>query len=161
MKMTDAQNHLVGALIGLANAIRGNEDKVTEETRQLIQKALLLTQGGANDDALNRMTQNVQSEKWRIVPDCAVCQFPCGRNADYDMKLMRTEDDQTRAWKMRLLRDLHAAAQTNGILDEACFEELFCEALRTIGDVWDAEMLAEQILRIESVGARFGIVMSC
>ena len=161
MNRTDAENRLMGALVGLANAIRGNEDKVTEETRRLVQTALLLIQGGAEDTALQGMTQNVQSEKWRIVPDCAVCRFPCGRNADYDMELMWTEEEEVRAWKVRMLRDLHAAAQTDKIFDEACFEEFFCEALRTIGDIWDAEMLAEQILRIESGGVRRGIAMLC
>ncbi len=161
MKMTDAENRLTGALVGLANAIRGNEDKVTQETRRLVREALLLTQGSAAEDALAQMTQKVQSEKWRIVPDCAVCQFPCGRNADYDMELMWTEEAETKVWKVRLLRALHAAAQKGEISDEACFEEFFCEALRTIGDIWDAAMLAEQVLRTENIGARFGVMTQC
>ena len=149
MKMTDAENHLMGALVGLSNAIRGNEDKVTEETRHLVQTALLLTRGGAEDDALNRMTQNVQSEKWRIVPDCAVCQFPCGRNADYDMELLWTEEADSLDEKIKILRMVTEAARDRETIGKRVFEEFFCEALRTLGDIWDVRMLKEQTIRLE------------
>ena len=146
MKMTDAENHLMGALIGLANAVRGNEDIATEATRKLVREALVLT---GDDEALSRMTQEIQSEKWRIVPDCAVCQFPCGRNADYDMELMWTEEADILEWKLKILRMLTEAARGSETIGKKAFEEFFCEALRTLGDIWDVQMLKEQTVRLE------------
>ena len=150
-KTSRLQDELTGALIGLANATVGNEDLIEEETTDLVLRGLALTSGGngADDDALQALLRAVRAEKARIVPNCASCINPCGRNADYDMELLWTDREEIRSGKLRILLGLRRmAADGIGARDEKS-EAFLLKALRAVGDDWTAESLREIVEETE------------
>lgn len=119
---------LMGALIGLANAISGNEEMIDGGTISLICEAL---RADAMSDA---MIERVRAEKFRIAPGCAACQHPCGRTSDFDMELLHTEPEDTRTLKLQILEKLRDMAADPAQADA----EFLLRGLRTIGEYWDA-----------------------
>ena len=92
-------NHaLLSSLIGLVRATDGNEDLVTEYTNELIIKALK-----TNDIYLIKA---IEDEKRRIVPDCYLCQTPCGKTSNYNVKLIFNEDDKIKTLKLKIINKL-------------------------------------------------------
>lgn len=114
---------LLGRLIGLARAVEGNEDKVTGSTAELFAEAL--TAPGA--DIFDR----IEAEKRRLVPDCFVCESPCGRTDDYDAAGLSGESADIRAAKAVLLLLIKGIC-TAGVPDGEILWWL-CGALQLIG----------------------------
>lgn len=81
------QDQLTGALIGLARSTDGNEWALKDSTAAIVVEGLFATLTNVNFDneALQRLIDRVEEEKARLIPDCAVCASPCGKNNDYDM----------------------------------------------------------------------------
>jgi len=100
------KNKLTGMLIGLARATYGNEDIITPDTYPVIVRRLC-----AGDDKTADMVKAVEAEKYRIVPDCAVCTVKCGRNEDFDMALLDTELPYIKDIKLQLLATARRLAQ--------------------------------------------------
>ena len=91
------QDRLTGDLIGLARATEGNEHKLNDTTHQIIREALFATLTNVNFDneALERLMDQVLAEKYRLTPECGTCAACCGRNDDYDLeRLWNMEEDQ-------------------------------------------------------------------
>lgn len=92
------EDKLLGALIGLAKST-ANTAPVESTLETLVDGLALLYKEKENlcveDDADNsllncelaRMTDRVHEEKFKLVPDCALCQSPCGNTSDYDVSL--------------------------------------------------------------------------
>lgn len=115
------RDELTGALIGLARAVNGNEDLITDSTNQVVREALAATHDVAtsNNNVLSDLLHRVADEKKRIVPDCAVCLNPCGRTENYDMKNLWNAPEDIRALKLQILSDLCSIAQRTCHLEEA------------------------------------------
>lgn len=45
----------------------------------------------------------IHKEKFKISPNCATCQFPCGNTSDYDMARFNESEENIKAWKMKLI----------------------------------------------------------
>ncbi len=45
----------------------------------------------------------IHKEKFKVSPNCATCQFPCGNTSDYDMARFNESEDNIQAWKMKLI----------------------------------------------------------
>ena len=114
---------LLGRLIGLARAVEGNEDRVTDGTAALFAEALT----APGTDILDR----IEEEKRRLVPDCFVCGSPCGRTDDYDTGRLSGEPADIRSAKAVLLLLLRGMC-TAGIPDGETLQWL-CGALQLIG----------------------------
>ena len=86
--MSPLQQKLIGALIGLARIVDGNEGFITEDMNKLVIESLFLTETNINSDDGNiqKLIDRVHNEKNRLSPNCALCVSPCDRTADYDMK---------------------------------------------------------------------------
>lgn len=106
------QEHLLEALIGLARAISGNEDLVTDHTDRLLVESLTFLHPQHADDSCNlsQLLSAVAEEKKRIVPDCAVCCNPCGRTENYDMTFLHTAPEAVRTLKYQVLADIQEMA---------------------------------------------------
>jgi hydroxylamine reductase len=162
------QDELTGALIGLANATVGNEDLIEEQTMELVLRGLVLRldENGANEDALQALLRSVRAEKARIVPNCAACINPCGRNADYDMELLWTDHEEIRAGKLQILsgirrmaREVCRAENISGMQKKE-FEAFILNALRAVGDDWMAEALRPMIEATEQMSRKVMGVMT-
>ena len=106
------QDQLLGTLIGLARAISGNEDLITDATEQLVLEALtaIHPQYAKETSQLSQLLASVAEEKKRIVPDCAVCCNPCGRTENYDVAHLHTAPEDVRALKYQVLADIQEMA---------------------------------------------------
>ena len=152
------RDELTGALIGLANATVGNEDLIEAQTMDLVLRGLAATLDGSctNDETLKMLLESVRSEKARIVPNCASCKNPCGRNADYDMEFLRTDREEIRSGKFRILSGIREMAaefcrsDKTGIRAEK-METFMLKALRTVGDDWMAEVLPPMIAEVDQM----------
>lgn len=68
----------------------------------------------ANNSALNselaRMTDRVHEEKFKLVPDCALCQSPCGNTSDYDASLFRESQASNQKLNLEIIAGLEKIA---------------------------------------------------
>ena len=134
------QDELTGALIGLAKAVNGNEDIVTENTYKLIIKGLFtaVTNVNFNNETIKKLTDEIELEKRRFVPRCGGCASPCGRNDDYDMSRLWTADEDIRSLKSLILFGIRGMAayayhaMVLGFSDEDV-NRFFCKALFAVG----------------------------
>ena len=97
---------LTGALIGLARAAEGNEDKITADTNRVLLDGLTAQ---SDPDAL---ISRISAEKRKLIPMCYECAAPCGRHNDYNMEELWTEEKEIRELKMLLLCSSREIART-------------------------------------------------
>lgn len=123
------QRQLLGKLIGLARAMEGNEDLVSDSTTIVIREGLLAALAEeSKDDTLSALAERVTDEKRKLIPNCFYCTSPCGRNDDYDPEKLKDEEVCIRDLKLSILSGLHdlaAAPDTR--------EDTVCKALVAIG----------------------------
>ena len=135
------QDQLTGALIGLARATEGNEDRIRESTYQLLLEGLFATLTNVNfdDERLYRLLDWTQVERQHIISMCYSCACPCGRNDAFDMqKLWEEPDEDIRSLKSLILFGIRGVAAyayhawVLGYKDESIYRFLF-KALVTVG----------------------------
>ena len=100
------KDKLTGMLIGLARATYGNDDIITPDTYPVMIKALAV-----DDSQADEMMKAVEEEKYRIVPDCAVCPVKCGRNEDYDLEQLDSLPLEEKEIKLTLLETVRRLAK--------------------------------------------------
>lgn len=149
------QDRLTGALIGLSHAVQGNESLVTAETDRILLEGLFttVTNVSFDDSRILALIDRVHAEKDRLVPSCSGCKTPCGRNADYDMNLLWTADEDVRSLKSLILfgvRGMAAYAWHAQILGytDAEVNAFFYKALRAVGEDWDMAGLLPLVLEV-------------
>lgn len=127
------EDKLLGALIGLAKST-ANTAPVESTLETLVdglallysvgnlhkKKENLCTEDGpdenkdANNSALGcelaRMTDRVHEEKFKLVPDCALCQSPCGNTSDYDASLFRESQASNQKLNLEIIAGLEKIA---------------------------------------------------
>ena len=96
---------LAGAVIGLVRGCDGNMDLVTADTEKIITEGIITAFYGS-DEEISSYIKKVQDEKYRIVPDCAVCKNPCGRTFDYNFKDLSLDGEDVACLKMLLLNSV-------------------------------------------------------
>ena len=155
------RQQLFGALIGLS---RASESKETlESTGHALIQGLKLAYNPAWDHAdmepsvnfrnsVEHAIETLHHEKALMAPDCAACQYPCGRTADYDMAETLESSEQLRNAKLHLLSLLGQIAihtQTQHIKNNGQF---LSDALFQISCTYEAGQLKDLILQAETNG---------
>ena len=138
--VANLQDKLTGALIGLANATFGNEDKVNAETHRLTTEALFttVTNVNFNEETINQLLERIENEKKRLVPLCYRCTSVCGRNDAYDMEKLWADNEDIRSLKALILFGIRGIAayayhaMVLGYTDETV-NNFFYKALVAIG----------------------------
>lgn len=104
------EDNIISALIGLVGACNNNPK--TTDTDDLVIKALAfpLICPEYDDMALQKMIDDIYSEKNSVAPGCAVCAAPCGNTSDYDMRRIYEADDKIRKVKLQILAKLQELA---------------------------------------------------
>lgn len=111
---------IISALIGLAGAVSNNGK--SENTDEVVRTALLSIRlevaepethtsnmVKSESDASKiikseyEIVDLIHKEKFKISPNCATCQFPCGNTSDYDMARFNESEDNIKVWKMKLI----------------------------------------------------------
>lgn len=122
-----ARGQLIGALVGLARALEGKEP--SSSAKKALADGLALSLPGSISDPglLQDMARRIQEEKADAAPDCASCQSPCGRTADYSMEEMWQTEGPLREKKFLLLTSLCSvgSAASRAMLSGEPDEEVF------------------------------------
>ena len=152
-----AQDRLTGALIGLARAAEGNEDKLTAATDRLLQEGLFttVTNVSFNAETVDALTRRVRQEKQRLIPPCQTCASDCGRNDDYDLEQLWQAGEDERSLKSLILfgvRGMAAYAYHASVLGcaDAEINAFFYEALRAVG--WNGPGMDDLLPLVLKVG---------
>jgi len=144
---TALQDELTGALVGLARAA-DTAPAVSDATWQVMIEALAANSPAAacNEAEVLSLIDRVHAEKFKVVPDCAICASPCGRTADYNMANIWNAPEDVRSLKVLILLGVHGLAGyahralALGVLDDEV-NRFFAEALATIGEELSPEYL--------------------
>ena len=138
--LSELQDKLTGALIGLIHAIDGYAEP-TKNTYHLLIKALFATMTNVNFDeaSIQALIDEVHAEKEYLLPDCSTCTSICGKNEDYDMAGIWNADEDIRSLKSLILfgiRGMAAYAYHAGVLGytDRSVNEFLAKALYAIGE---------------------------
>lgn len=155
------QDELTGALIGLARATEGNEERISASTDAIVLEGLFatLTNVNFNNQALEELRKRVEVEKEKLVPDCFSCLSSCGRTNDYDMKELWNAQEDIRSLKSLILfgiRGVAAYAYHAKVLGytDAEVNRFFYKALYAVGADWGMEELLPIVLEVGAINLK-------
>lgn len=150
-----AQNALLGTLIGLARATEGNEYLLTDSTPETVVEGLAALNGETAE--MQKLRERAEAEKRNLVPSCYICAAPCGRTDNYCMDNLRDAHEDIRSIKSLILSCACAIAHRAAALayrDDAVHQLLY-KALFAIGrDDWETEELLPIMAEMEEVKRR-------
>lgn len=129
---------LLAALVGVARAAEG-DTKPTDSTWEILFAGLRALDAPGEYDAL---IQRAHEEKGKLVPQCAHCASPCGRNNDPAPGFMALGAG---AVKEKILARMMALAE--GTPDRAGGEKLAL-GLFALGEDWDEEWLLKTLNKL-------------
>ncbi|MBQ8814437.1 MAG: hydroxylamine reductase [Lachnospiraceae bacterium] len=158
----ELQDQLTGALIGLARAVEGRENRVTMRTDQLILEGLFTTLTNVNfdDEMFRELIARVGLEKERLAPVCSAGDYAGSGCDDYDMKKLWEADEDIRSLKSLILfgiRSVAAYAYHAAVLGycDAEVQRFFYKALSAIGrDDFGMEELLPIVLEVGEVNLK-------
>ena len=153
-EVAQLQDELTGALIGLARAADG-DTLATSNTWRLMVEGLFttVTNVNFNEKTIRELIDRVHAEKARLVPNCYSCTSRCGRNDDYDMRLLWSAQEDVRSLKSLILfgvRGMAAYAHHAMVLGYADEEvnRFFGKALFAIGEDWGMDELLPIVMEV-------------
>lgn len=156
--ISELQNDLVGALIGLCRAC-GNNPK-TENTDKIIIEGLCTSMSYMDFDeqAIRDMINRVHAEKDEVSPGCSHCMSRCGNTDDYNIRLIWREEEDTRSLKSLLLLGIQEVASFAYIaLDEGKMDtgvnEYLTKALNVLSFDYKADELLKIVMELDEVRA--------
>ena len=148
------QDELTGALVGLSRATDGGM-QATPEVWQLMIEGLFttVTNVNFNEKTIRELIGRVHEEKARLAPNCYSCTSRCGRNDDYDMRLLWSAQEDVRSLKSLILfgvRGMAAYAHHAMMLGYADEEvnRFFAKALFAVGEDWDMDELLPVVMEV-------------
>lgn len=104
------EDKIISALIGLVRACETNPK--TPYTDSFVIKALAFPFIEPNNTTSNleKIIQEIYTEKNTIAPNCAQCTSPCGNTSDYDMQRIFQAEASIRKIKLQILSELQSLA---------------------------------------------------
>jgi hydroxylamine reductase len=154
------QDELTGALIALARATDGDTVPTADTYRTVIEGLFTTVTNVSFDDAsIEKMIEKARAEKVRLVPRCSSCASPCGRNDEFDMDKLWTDDEDVRSLKSLILFGLRGMAAyayhalALGYSDDEV-NRFFCEGLFAVGDELTVEQLLPTVLKVGEINLR-------
>lgn len=164
-KMADTaelQDKLTGAMIGLAGAVDGNGEAVSEHVDKLVLEGLFatVTNVNFNNDSISELIQRVEEEKKKLVPNCYACASACGKSNNYDMQKLWTANEDIRSLKSLILfgiRGMAAYAYHAAVLGytDSDVNKFFYKALFAIGmDDWGMDELLPIVMEVGEVNLK-------
>ena len=105
------EDKIISALIGLVGACNNHQE--TEHTNNIIIKALAFPRICSNPDeeAVQKIVEEIHAEKYVVSPGCAQCAMPCGNTSDYDMGRIYDAEDEICELKLQILSELQKLAE--------------------------------------------------
>lgn len=158
----ELQDKLTGAMIGLAGAVDGNGEAVSEHVDKLVLEGLFatVTNVNFNNDSISELIQRVEEEKKKLVPNCYACASACGKSNNYDMQKLWTANEDIRSLKSLILfgiRGMAAYAYHAAVLGytDSDVNKFFYKALFAIGmDDWGMDELLPIVMEVGEVNLK-------
>lgn len=153
------QDELTGALIGIARAAEGNE--LPSEAVEVVIEGLFATLTNVNfdGDALRKLIARAKAEKEKLVSQCQGCASPCGRNNDFSMEDLWTDNEDIRSLKSLILfgiRGMAAYAYHAMVLgyQDPEVNRFFSKALFVTGQEADMDYLLPVVMETGEVNLK-------
>ena len=155
------RQQLFGSLIGLSRASESKE--ILESSGHALIQGLKLAYDPVWDLANTELSidfrtsvesaiESLHKEKSLMAPDCAACQYPCGRTADYDMAETLESSESLRNAKLHLLALLGQIAIHTKTQDVKPNGQFLSDALFQISCTYETGQLKDLILQAETNG---------
>ena len=153
-EVAELQDQLTGALVGLSRAV-DNAPDTNEGTWRLMIEGLFttVTNVNFNEKTILDLIDRVHAEKARLVPNCYSCTSRCGRNDDYDMRLLWSAQEDVRSLKSLILFGVRGMAayayhaMVLGYTDDAV-NRFFAKALFAVGEDWGMDELLPIVMEV-------------
>jgi hydroxylamine reductase len=154
-EVAQLQDELTGALIGLARAADG-DTLATSNTWRLMVEGLFttVTNVNFNEKTIRDLIDRVHEEKACLVPGCSGCTSRCGRNDDYDMRLLWSAQEDVRSLKSLILFGVRGMAayahhaMVLGYIDDEEVNRFFGKALFAVGEDWGMDELLPIVMEV-------------
>lgn len=153
------QDELTGALIGLARASDGHETTASTHKTMIEGLFTTLTNVNFNGETIRRQIDTVRREREKMIPGCTGCASPCGRNDEYDMNRLWTDNEDIRSLKSLILFGLKGMAAyayhalVLGYSDEEV-NNFFYGGLFAVGEDWGMEQLLPVVMKVGEVNLK-------
>lgn len=153
------QDELTGALIGLARASDGHQPTASTHKAMIEGLFTTLTNVNFNEKTILSQIETVRQEREALIPGCGVCTSPCGRNDEYDMTRLWTDNEDVRSLKSLILFGLKGVAAyayhalVLGYSDEEV-NNFFYEGLFAVGEDLDMEQLLPTVLKVGEINLK-------
>ena len=153
--MNALKDQLLGALVGLSRASESKE--ISESAGKTLVEGLILahnleaTSDLANETDILAMIDCLHEAKNQMAPDCAACQYPCGRIFDYEMEEIYSASEPLRDAKLLLLHRLGQIAAYPSVSQKQEIRQFLSDALFQISCTYTAEQLAEPLAKAEAI----------
>ncbi len=152
--MHSLRQQLFGALIGLSRASESKE--ILDSSGMALIQGLSLAYDPVWADSETEISEHIETsvkqaiqtlhtEKALMAPDCAACQYPCGRTADYDMAETLESSELLRNAKLQLLTLLGSIALASQEQSTREIRQFLSDALFQISCTYEAGQLTELI----------------
>lgn len=153
-QVAQLQDQLTGALIGLARSTAASA-QTTPDTWKLMIEGLFttITNVNFNEETILALIDKVHQQKNLLVPMCAGCGSPCGKNNDYEMDMLWKADEDIRSLKSLILFGIRGVAayayhaMVLGYTDEE-LNQFIAKALFAIGEDWGMEELLPVVMEV-------------
>lgn len=149
--MKSLKDELLGALVGLSRASENKE--LSESAGDAIVQGLAMAFsdcGPLEAASVKAMILRLHEEKKLMAPDCAACEYPCGRTNDFDMEEVYGASASLRDAKLDLLSQLGTIALRSGghASPDTC--QFLSEALFLISCTYEASQLTGHLERAKT-----------
>lgn len=149
------QDELTGALIGLAGVADGRQ--MSEPVHKVMIEGLFttLTNVNFNEKTILDQIEKVRRERTKLIPGGS----GCGKNEEYDMTRLWTDDEDIRSLKSLILFGLKGVAayayhaMVLGYSDEEV-NNFFYEGLSAVGEDRDMEMLLPVVMKVGEINLK-------
>ncbi len=151
LSVKELQYELLGVIIGLSRSLQA--DKKPKETTIKVLSNALMGIDSFNEDVLKIQIENIKNEKDEIIPECRFCGARCGRNDDFDVKLLLKDETETYKLKSLILLSVKSLARylyqayLQGYTNEEINSSIY-KALFFIGYDCDKEILIPILLEL-------------
>lgn len=153
--MKSIRDQLLGALVGLARASESKE--LTESAGAAFVEGLAMAFLSdwipTSDEAILAMIDRLHAEKTIMAPDCAACQYPCGRTFDYDMDEVYDASEALRDAKLQLFETLGEIAGLSPVNESKEVRQFLSDALFQISCTYEPGQLTEPMQKAVKIKA--------
>ena len=140
--MKELRDKLLGALVGLARASESKEISESAGAAYVDGLKLAFSEENVIRQHAEAMIDRLHQEKNLMAPDCAACQYPCGRTFDYDMEEVYGASERLRNAKLELFAVLANVAALDHGNEAKPIRQFLSDALFQISCTYEASQLS-------------------